>query len=54
MTKRGEGKSVSSTSAAKRERARKLYLQRKGILRIIVNYDSIDGALKSAGLVSQE
>jgi hypothetical protein len=52
MTKHGEGKSVSSTSVAKRERARRVYLARKGKVTILVNYNPVDEALRIAGLIN--
>jgi len=40
MTKHGEGKSVSSTSVAKYERSRRVYLTKKGEASIYTHYDT--------------
>jgi hypothetical protein len=50
MTRHGEGKSVNSTSPAKYERARRMYLVRSGKASIVVNYLPINNALEAAGL----
>jgi hypothetical protein len=50
MTRHGEGKSVNSTSPAKYERARRVYLVRSGKASSFVSYYSVKNALEAAGL----
>lgn len=52
MTRRGEGRSVNSTSPAKHERSRRTYLIRKGLLAAEEpEYYHIDLAFEAAGLL---
>lgn len=50
MTRHGEGKSGMSTSVAKYERSRRLYLVKKGKASVYIHYSSVNDALESAGL----
>jgi len=51
MTKHGEGKSTNSTSAAKHERSKRIYLAKCGkASKIFVDYCPLHDALRKSGL----